>query len=52
MVGATAHCTARQFDDGPIIEQDVVRVDHRHNVEDLVRPGAAVERVTLSRVVR
>jgi formyltetrahydrofolate hydrolase len=29
---------------GPIIEQDVVRVDHRHNIEDLVRLGAAVER--------
>src|SRR3984957_2719628 len=52
LVGATAHYVTEQLDDGPIIEQDVVRVDHRHSVEDLVRLGADVERVTLSRAVR
>jgi formyltetrahydrofolate deformylase len=52
LIGATAHYVTEQLDDGPIIEQDVVRVDHRHSVEDLVRLGADVERVTLSRAVR
>ena len=35
LVGATAHYVTEELDDGPIIEQDVVRVDHRHSVEDL-----------------
>ena len=51
LVGATAHYVTAQLDEGPIIEQDVVRVDHRHTVEDLVRLGADVERATLSRAV-
>jgi formyltetrahydrofolate deformylase len=51
LVGATAHYVTEELDDGPIIEQDVVRVDHRHSVEDLVRLGADVERVVLSRAV-
>ena len=49
--GATAHYVTEELDDGPIIEQDVVRVDHRHSVEDLMRLGADVERVVLSRAV-
>jgi formyltetrahydrofolate deformylase len=52
LVGATAHYVTAELDEGPIIEQDVVRVDHRHSVEDLVRLGADVERATLSRAVR
>jgi len=52
LVGATAHYVTAALDEGPIIEQDVVRVDHRHTVEDLVRLGADVERATLSRAVR
>ncbi len=51
LVGATAHYVTEQLDEGPIIEQDVVRVDHRHNVDDLRRLGADVERVVLSRAV-
>ncbi len=51
LVGATAHYVTADLDEGPIIEQDVVRVDHRHNVEDLVRLGADVERAVLSRAV-
>src|ERR1700742_1766864 len=51
LVGATAHYVTEDLDDGPIIEQDVVRVDHRHGVEDLVRLGADVERLVLSRAV-
>jgi formyltetrahydrofolate deformylase len=51
LVGATAHYVTADLDEGPIIEQDVVRVDHRHGVEDLVRLGADVERAVLSRAV-
>lgn len=51
LVGATAHYVTEDLDEGPIIEQDVVRVDHRHGVEDLVRLGADVERAVLSRAV-
>jgi formyltetrahydrofolate deformylase len=51
LVGATAHYVTEELDDGPIIEQDVVRVDHRHSVEDLARLGADVERMVLSRAV-
>ena len=51
LVGATAHYVTEDLDDGPIIEQDVVRVDHRHGVDDLVRLGADVERLVLSRAV-
>src|SRR3954462_7637005 len=51
LVGATAHYVTDELDDGPIIEQDVVRVDHRHGVADLVRLGADVERAVLSRAV-
>jgi formyltetrahydrofolate deformylase len=51
LVGATAHYVTEELDEGPIIEQDVVRVDHRHGVDDLRRLGADVERVVLSRAV-
>ena len=51
LVGATAHYVTQDLDEGPIIEQDVVRVDHRHDVADLVRLGADVERAVLSRAV-
>jgi len=52
LVGATAHYVTADLDEGPIIEQDVVRVDHRHSVEDLIRLGADVERAVLSRAVQ
>ena len=52
LVGATAHYVTADLDEGPIIEQDVVRVDHRHSTADLVRMGADVERAVLSRAVR
>ncbi|MCV7187540.1 formyltetrahydrofolate deformylase [Mycolicibacterium thermoresistibile] len=52
LIGATAHYVTEELDEGPIIEQDVVRVDHRDTVDDLRRMGADVERVVLSRAVR
>jgi len=52
LVGATAHYVTDDLDEGPIIEQDVVRVSHAHTVADLQRRGADVERAVLSRAVQ
>jgi formyltetrahydrofolate deformylase len=52
LVGATAHYVTEQLDEGPIIEQDVVRVSHRDSAADLERRGADVERTVLARAVR
>ena len=51
LVGATAHYVTEDLDEGPIIEQDVVRVTHAHTAADLMRRGADVERAVLSRAV-
>jgi formyltetrahydrofolate deformylase len=51
LVGATAHYVTENLDEGPIIEQDVVRVTHADTVADLQRRGADVERAVLSRAV-
>jgi formyltetrahydrofolate deformylase len=51
LVGATAHYVTEDLDEGPIIEQDVVRVTHAHTATDLTRRGADVERAVLSRAV-
>jgi formyltetrahydrofolate deformylase len=51
LVGATAHYVTADLDEGPIIEQDVVRVDHRASSEDLVAAGRDVECQVLSRAV-
>ncbi|MGA8433158.1 MAG: formyltetrahydrofolate deformylase [Candidatus Sulfotelmatobacter sp.] len=52
LIGATSHYVTAVLDDGPIIEQDVVRVSHRDTVEDLIRKGRDLEKVVLSRAVR
>jgi formyltetrahydrofolate deformylase len=51
LIGATAHYVTEQLDDGPIIDQDVVRVDHRQSAEDLERVGRDIERLVLARAV-
>ncbi|MCI2419253.1 formyltetrahydrofolate deformylase [Saccharopolyspora sp. K220] len=51
LVGATAHYVTEDLDEGPIIEQDVIRVSHRESTRDLQRKGADVERLVLSRAV-
>ncbi|MQA10332.1 MAG: formyltetrahydrofolate deformylase [Pseudonocardiaceae bacterium] len=51
LIGATAHYVTADLDAGPIIEQDVCRVDHRHSVADLRRSGRYVERAVLARAV-
>lgn len=52
LVGATAHYVTEDLDEGPIIEQDVVRVSHCDTADDLQRRGADVERDVLSRAVK
>lgn len=52
LIGATAHYVTEELDQGPIIEQDVARVSHRHSVEDLVELGRDLERQVLARAVR
>lgn len=52
LIGATAHYATQDLDEGPIIEQDVSRVSHRHTPEELTRIGRDVERVVLARAVR
>ena len=51
IIGATAHYVVEELDAGPIIEQDVARVSHRHGVEDLERIGRDIERIVLARAV-
>ena len=51
LIGATAHYATEDLDEGPIIEQDVVRVNHRHDAATLERIGADVERLVLARAV-
>jgi formyltetrahydrofolate deformylase len=52
LIGATAHYVTETLDEGPIIEQDVVRVSHRHTPEDLVELGRDIERQVLARAVK
>jgi formyltetrahydrofolate deformylase len=51
LIGATAHYVTEELDDGPIIDQDVVRVDHRQSAQDLERVGRDVERLVLARAI-
>ncbi|HET9104200.1 MAG TPA: formyltetrahydrofolate deformylase [Solirubrobacteraceae bacterium] len=51
LIGATAHYVTEDLDEGPIIEQDVIRVTHAHTVEELSRLGADIERTVLQRAV-
>ena len=52
LIGATAHYATAVLDDGPIIQQDVTRVTHRHGVEELVRKGRDLEKMVLAQAVR
>jgi formyltetrahydrofolate deformylase len=52
LVGATAHYVTAELDEGPIIEQDVMRVDHRYDAPELAAAGRDVESQVLSRAVR
>ena len=52
LIGATSHYVTAALDDGPIIEQDVMRISHRDQVEDLIEKGRDIEKSVLSRAVK
>jgi len=52
LIGATAHYVTSDLDEGPIIEQDVIRVSHRHDVTELKEFGTNIERAVLARAVK
>ena len=52
LIGATAHYATESLDEGPIIEQDVIRTTHKDSIRDLIRKGRDVERAVLGRAVR
>ena len=52
LIGATAHYVTKELDEGPIIEQDVIRVTHSHDVDALKSLGADIERHVLARAVK
>jgi len=52
LIGATSHYVTETLDDGPIIEQDVVRISHRDQLDDLIQKGRDLEKAVLSRAVR
>jgi formyltetrahydrofolate deformylase len=52
LIGATSHYVTAALDEGPIIEQDVLRISHRDQVEDLIQKGSDIEKTVLSRAVK
>ncbi len=52
LIGATAHFVTPDLDEGPIIEQNIERISHYDNVEDLIRKGNDIESIVLARAVR
>lgn len=52
LIGATSHYATAELDEGPIIEQDVVRISHRDGLDDLLQKGRDLEKVVLARAVR
>ena len=52
LIGATSHYVTNDLDEGPIIEQDVERVDHRDDVVDLKKLGRQIERRVLAKAVK
>ncbi len=52
LIGATAHYATAELDEGPIIEQGVIRVSHKDSVKEMIRKGRDIERTVLARAVR
>ena len=51
IIGATAHFVTDNLDEGPIIEQDVIKVNHRYSAQSMARAGRDVERLVLMRAL-
>jgi len=52
IIGATSHYVTPELDEGPIIEQDIIRISHRDSLQDLVRKGRDLERLVLARAIQ
>ena len=52
IIGATSHYVTDALDEGPIIEQDIIRISHKDSLEDLIRKGRDLERLVLARALR
>ena len=52
IVGATCHYVTDVLDEGPIIEQDIIRISHKDSLDDLIRKGRDLERLVLARGIR
>lgn len=52
LIGATSHYVTQSLDEGPIIDQDVIRINHDHSEDDMVRLGRDVEKTVLARALR
>ncbi|MCF8383088.1 MAG: formyltetrahydrofolate deformylase [Chlorobium sp.] len=52
IIGATSHYVTEDLDQGPIIEQDIIRISHKDTLDDLIRKGRDLERLVLARAVR
>ena len=52
IIGATSHYVTAELDAGPIIEQEVVHINHKHSVDDMIRIGRDLEKIVLARAVR
>ncbi len=51
VIGATSHYVTEELDNGPIIEQDIIRVSHKDSVEDMIHKGRDLERIVLARAI-
>ncbi len=51
IIGATSHYVTEELDEGPIIEQDVIRITHKDSIKDLIRKGKDLERLVLARAI-
>ena len=52
IIGATAHYVTNELDDGPIIAQDIVHINHKHSINDIIQLGRGIERNVLYKAVK
>ena len=51
IIGATSHYVTKELDDGPIIDQDIIKISHKDSIKDLIRKGRDLERLIISRAL-
>jgi formyltetrahydrofolate deformylase len=52
IIGATSHYVTNELDEGPIIDQDIIRISHKDSLQDLIRKGRDLERLVLARALQ